>query len=105
PGRPDVPQFGRDLHYIDLPKLIPPITEPLDHGEQAKYEVLGARWPSIERHGAMKRALESFEAGLEQQVFRAIVFDYDGTLCSSQRHDNPPPQPIVQQLCRLINAG
>ena len=53
----------------------------------------------------MSRALESFEMALGQQSFRAIVFDYDGTLCSSQRKEVPPTAAIVDQLRRLLDAG
>jgi HAD superfamily hydrolase (TIGR01484 family) len=105
PGHPDVPEFGRNLHYLDLPNLIPAPKESTDRGEQSKYEVLGARWPSIERRGSMERALESFATALEQQVFRAIVFDYDGTLSSSRRTASPPPESIIRHLLRLVNAG
>jgi HAD superfamily hydrolase (TIGR01484 family) len=104
PGRPDVPQFGRDLHYIDISDLIPAPIVSEDHGEQSKYEVLGARWPSVERHGSMRRARQSFQRVLEQQSFRAIVFDYDGTLCSSQRTDSPPPEAIIAHFRSLIEA-
>lgn len=104
PGRPDVPQFGRDLHYIDIPSLIP-APEELPDGEQSKYGVLGAHWPSVEQRGPMRRALDSFVAAIGQQVFQAIVFDYDGVLCSSRRDNVSPSQPIVNHLLRLIEAG
>ncbi len=105
PGNPKVPQFGRDLHYMDIRALIPTPPAATGSGEQSKYEVLGARWPSLPRRGSMRRALEGFQFALEQQAFRAIVFDYDGTLCSSHRDDNPPPQPIVDHLRTLIDSG
>lgn len=105
PGRPLVPQFGRDLHYSDLPSLIPAPTELADFGERSKYEVLGARWPWVEHRGSIRRALDRFKADIEQQMFRSIVFDYDGTLCSSQRSDTAPPEAIMQQLQRLVDAG
>jgi HAD superfamily hydrolase (TIGR01484 family) len=105
PGRPDVPQFGKELHYIKVAELIPAPPDQSDGAEQSKYEVLGARWPSIKHHGSMRRALHSFQQGLEQQTFRAIVFDYDGTLCSSQRADSPPPESIIQHLKAFIDAG
>jgi hypothetical protein len=104
PGKPEVPQFGVDLHYADLPNLIPPPRDEPNGAEQSKYEVLGARWPSVERQGSMRRALSTFKAGFEHQVFRSIVFDYDGVLCSSQRHDSPPPTPIIDHLMRLVDA-
>jgi HAD superfamily hydrolase (TIGR01484 family) len=104
-GRPNVPQFGRDLYYVDLPAAIPSPTESPDHGEQSKYNVLGARWPSIVRRGAMQRALDAFKSSLERQPFRAIVFDYDGTLCTSQRDESPPPPAILAHLQRLLEAN
>ena len=103
-GRPHVPQFGRDLYYVDLPAAIPAPVDSLDHGEQSKYSVLGARWPSILRRGAMQRALSAFKSSLERQIFRAVVFDYDGTLCTSQRDDSPPPPAVLTHLQRLVEA-
>jgi hydroxymethylpyrimidine pyrophosphatase-like HAD family hydrolase len=104
PGRPEVPQFGRDLHYLDIPALIPPPKKSTDRGEKSKYDVLGAHWPYVGKRGPMGRALEGFETAIGQQVFRAIVFDYDGVICSSQRKETPPSQPMVQQLLRLLEA-
>jgi HAD superfamily hydrolase (TIGR01484 family) len=101
-GRPVVPQFGRDLYYIDLPMVIPRHKESADHGEQAKYNVLGARWPSGGRRGSMQRAATAFKMSVEAQTFRGIVFDYDGTLCPSQRDDSPPPNLILTHLERLL---
>ncbi len=105
PAKPHVPSFGRDLYYVDLPSFIPGPEDTGRRGEQSKFEVLGARWPSIGSNGAMSRALASFESALALQPFRAIVFDYDGTLCSSQRKDSPPSAPIVERVMRLLDAG
>lgn len=79
PAKPHVPSFGRELYYVDLPSFIPGPEDAGRRGEQSKFEVLGARWPSIGANGAMSRALASFESALALQPFRAIVFDYDGT--------------------------
>jgi HAD superfamily hydrolase (TIGR01484 family) len=105
PAKPDVPSFGRELYYVDLPSFIPGPEDTGRRGEQSKLEVLGARWPSIGSNGAMSRALASFESALALQPFRAIVFDYDGTLCSSQRKDSPPSGSIVERIMRLLDAG
>jgi len=104
PGRPKVAQFGRDLHYIDLPSLIPLPADLEDGAERSKYEVLGAHWPSVGRIGPMRRAQECFTAAIERQEFRSIVFDYDGVLSGSQRNESPPPNAIMEQLQRLIQA-
>lgn len=103
-GRPTVPPFGRDLYYLDLPSVIPVPAESTNGAEQEKYNVLGARWPSARKHGSMRRARDAFRDAVEKRRFRAIVFDYDGTLCASQRADSPPPLGILKQLERLIRS-
>lgn len=105
PGHPNVPQFGRDLHYINVPDLIPPPPEQIGGSETSKYDVLGARWPSLQHRGAMRRALKTFEKDLEAQTFRAIVFDYDGTLSASRREDSGPSSQIADHLKGLIDHG
>jgi len=105
PGRPDVPTFGREIHYANLRDTIPlPVaTGPAE--EQSKYEVLGAHWPTQRDHGTMRRAAQTFTDEVRQQRFKAVVFDYDGTLCSSQTRDEPPSKDVVDHLVRLASAG
>lgn len=105
PGRPIVPQFGRDLYYVDLPNIIPVPRNTTDAVERSKNDVLGAHWPSVGKNGLMRRARDAFHDALMKQRFRAIVFDYDGTLCSSQRNKKPPPPAILEQLNKLISWG
>ena len=52
----------------------------------------------------MRRAARAFRDNMRAQRFRAVVFDYDGTLCSSQTRDAPPPPDVVQHLVRLARA-
>jgi len=105
PGRPDVPQFGRDIYYIDLPKVIPSPVARLPTEEQSKYDVLGARWPSPRKRSDLTRAKDAFVDAITQQQFRAVVFDYDGTLSASQRRTGPPSEPVLNHLRRLVAAG
>lgn len=104
PGQPDVPQFGRDLYYIDLPKFIPLPGPRVRAEEQSKYDVLGARWPSPRKRSDMTRAREAFVGAITQQQFRAVVFDYDGTLSASQRRTEPPSASIISHIRRLVEA-
>lgn len=105
PARPEVAQFGRQLHYMELRRFIPEPRATPDAAERSKHEVLGARWPSLERRGAMRRALSAFKTALAERAFRVIVFDYDGTLCSSHRHDAPPSPAVVARIRTLVEAG
>ncbi len=106
-GDPDVPQFGRDLYYLSLLTAIPRPAESFGGPVKSKYEVLGARWPSECKQGAMRRAHEEYRLRIERQQFQAVVFDYDGTLCSSQPADrgNPPTALVLTYIERLVKAG
>jgi len=104
-SQPNVPQFGRDIYYIDLPKIVPPPRKRVPAAEQSKYDVLGARWPSQRRRSDMTRAKDEFVESLTNQTFRAIVFDYDGTLTASQRRTEPPSDPVIRHIERLVNAS
>ena len=104
-ARPNVSPLGRKLYYADLSNLIPPPDEDGVRGEDAKYEVLGSHWPTPRNSGKIRRAREAAEAAFAKQTFRAIVFDYDGTLCSSNSLDLAPSEEIVGQLRRLASSG
>lgn len=105
PGQPDVPQFGRDLYYLALPEFVSVPKALLPADEQSKYDVLGARWPSPRKRSEISRARNAFVNDITKQVFRAVVFDYDGTLTASQRRTEPPAPPVVQHIQRLVEAG
>ncbi|MDP9785307.1 HAD-IIB family hydrolase [Pseudomonas fluorescens] len=105
PGKPGASDFGRKLYYLNLSDHI---EKPHDHQHKAissKYDTIGALWPSNRDHGPVNRAEKEFIQDLESKVFKCIVFDYDGTLCSSQRRDAPPDTAILNHLTRLVEAG
>jgi len=104
-AKPTISPLGRRLYYAELQSLIPPPFEGALRVEVSKYEVLGAHWPSSRSSGKLRRALEDTESSFETQKFRSIVFDYDGTLCSSNDNDRPPSPKIVEHLVRLLKAG
>ncbi len=104
-SRPTVSPLGRKLYYANLENLIPMSKGERTRGEDSKYEVLGAFWPNNRNSGKIRRALKEAEAEINKQVFRSIVFDYDGTLCSSSSTENAPSQQIVAELKRLASGG
>jgi hypothetical protein len=104
-AKPTISPLGRSLYYANLQSLIPPPLEDNLRGETSKYEVLGAHWPSSRNSGKIRRALEAAELAFETQTFRSIVFDYDGTLCSSNDSDRPPSPQIVAHILQLLEAN
>jgi hypothetical protein len=106
PGRPQVPAFGRELYYANVSTLIAPDSvTTTESGEAEKFAVLGTRWPYFANRGAMRRARQNYQTEIERQAFRAVVFDYDGTLRTSQHEDLAPTRAVVRELCRLTQAG
>lgn len=105
-ARPHVGPLGRQLHYADLSSLIPAHRpDPNLRGEVSKYEALGSFWPARRARGNVRRSLVAYEKTLSERRFRAIVFDYDGTICSSTRRNLPPSQEILAHLARILRAG
>lgn len=105
PANPKVQQFGRDLYYAAVNTLVESPSAENNAGLQSKAEVLGAHWPAKSQRVAIARALEAAKEDLVRQQFRAIVLDYDGTLCPSQRIDAPPDQAVVDHIRALVEAG
>lgn len=100
-GKPEVPSFGRQLYYIDLPSAIPNTNEDFEI-EKSKLNVIGAKWPFDGREALFRRVRESVVNDFASRKFRAVVFDYDGTLCSSQRADAPLTKEMLNRLQRLV---
>lgn len=105
PGRPVVAPFGRALYYANIAELVPAIKQGDEYGEEEKFSVLGAHWPHILNRSPMRRARQAHVDQIATQRYRAVVFDYDGTLRTTQQEDAPPSRIIVQHLSRLIHAG
>lgn len=105
PAKPDVAQFGRDLYYIDLPKVVEQPKHEPGSAETSKFAVLGAHWPSITHREPMRRNASSVRTSICDRSFRSLVFDYDGTLSSSNRRDIPPTATMGAHLERLARHG
>jgi hypothetical protein len=90
PGRPDVPTYGREIHYANLRDVIPlpQLAGPAE--EQSKYEVLGAHTGPRGETTARCAAPHKHSRTLRAQRFKAVVFDYDGTLVQFAEQDGPP---------------
>lgn len=105
-AKPEVWELGRQLYYADLPALIPPQDDPeMLTGETSKYEALGSYWPSPKNSGQLRRALLQYKKTIDTQSFRSIVFDYDGTISSSNSLRLPPSKAIIEKFIYLLENG
>ena len=105
PARPPpISAAARQLYYCDLNSLLFSGALIHDHGVMAKQAVLGAHWPHDRKRPLFERARSTYAAQLVTREYKAVIFDFDGTLCPS-RHVGPPPNEVCAHLRRLIDNG
>lgn len=101
PGQPVVPQFGRELHALEVSELA---------ATSGRSTVLGpvlSKWPdahSSELH-AHSRAAGEFISRLQAARFKAILCDFDGTFCDTIRRYAGLDLALVPELVRLLESG
>ena len=110
PGRPGVPEFGRKLYRLPLPRprrlamashLTPRETAAITRKAGAAPGHLGTtgeldRW---------REALGAFRSRLHRARFAGIVLDYDGTVVDTRHRREPARPEMVAELVRLAKAG
>jgi len=108
PGRPGVPVFGRKIYHLTLPKkkkntalLAPGDAIAIERKTGIKISQLIERGDFIQ----WQNALTTFKTSLSSATFKAVIFDYDGTLVDTRKRFVPPTQDIISELVRLIEAN
>ena len=109
PGRPGVPLFGRRIYNLRAFAA----SRRLDHALPPHEAMAIERKTEIEIDALVRRgecnfwrdAYRSFCQRLQTVSFRAVAFDYDGTLCDSHERYTGISDAIVSQLVRLLEAG
>ena len=106
PGRPVVPDFGRKLYHLKAGSTARKINAvpPTDFLICRKHEHL--RIPSINSDCQLwSNALSSFRQRIIGTRYRAVVCDYDGTLCDRGSRFLPLSKDISSELTRLLETG
>lgn len=103
PGQPGVPEFGRKLYhlgYIANSKLnikLPDIA--------VKRKFFPHHQPDDSEYtNLLISEYKHFVKNIENQVFKSVVFDYDGTLCDSAHRFERLSQSIIDGLKNLLDA-
>jgi hydroxymethylpyrimidine pyrophosphatase-like HAD family hydrolase len=109
PGRPGVPEFGRKLYHMPLPRVATRRTANLSPRHAAAiHRKAGVSTEQLAVAGDLSRwreALEAFRERLLKPVFGAIALDYDGTLVDTRHRFDAVTPEITGQLSRLLGAG
>jgi len=110
PGRPGVPEFGRRLYHLPLPKSRRRnvARNATDDDCVAIERKSGLSIDRISRRGELQRwqeALEGFLQSLQQTEFAGVVLDYDGTVVDTRERFSPPSEAVTAELIRIVEAG
>tara|TARA_R110002049_G_scaffold4601_5_gene32463 strand:+ start:646099 stop:648048 length:1950 start_codon:yes stop_codon:yes gene_type:complete len=108
PGRPHVPTFGRKLYHLKgSPQSLPVTFKMRDRAVIAIERKSGFSIASLVQRNEIDGWTDRHQKFLQQLSnanFRAIVFDYDGTLCGPERRLEGPVDAIVEKLKELCKA-
>ncbi len=97
PGQPDVPQFGRDLHLLDVAQLV---SEPLPPSlATSRKRRKGDSDEVVIAHA------RRYIARLANARFKALVCDFDGTYCDTVRRYEGLDIQIASELTRIVRGG
>jgi HAD superfamily hydrolase (TIGR01484 family) len=100
PGRPSVPEFGRKLYHLRERLVRRPKSDILEAAVRRKMRASGGGEPATWR-----RYAEDQLDLIRETSFAAVVFDYDGTLCSQKERFLGPSERITSQIEALLNRG
>ncbi|MBI3608519.1 MAG: sucrose-6-phosphate hydrolase [Nitrospirae bacterium] len=110
PGRPGVPEFGRRLFRLAVPKPTRsfPRSTVASSDSAAIERKTGVAIRRLEERGDLplwEEALANYKRQLTEAQYGAVVFDYDGTLVDARERFDPPRAEIANELSRLLDGG
>lgn len=110
PGRPGVPTFGRKLYHLsprmgnNTRKVLGlSANEAIAISRKADADI--AELAGSKQLDGWREAHSAFVKRLTRTRFGAIIFDYDGTLCSEQDRFSRLSEEIASHLTKLLEAG
>jgi hydroxymethylpyrimidine pyrophosphatase-like HAD family hydrolase len=110
PGRPGVPQFGRRLYRLPLPKISRKavVGRLSERDAVAISRKTGIPSHKLETLGVLtqwQKSLSEFRARLYAAAFGAVTLDYDGTLVDVRHRFGLATDGITDELVRLLKSG
>ncbi len=106
PGQPDVPEFGRVIHAIDTAHLLGS-----HRRERSRFELAARRKAAVGGHHSFElqqgivNAASNYAARLSSARIKAMVCDFDGTLCRAENRFEGMEPAHVEQVSSLIRQG
>ena len=108
PGRPSVPAFGRKLYHLNGAYRGKGPTRLPEREVAAIIRKAGIGIATLTAQGNLASWRESYSAFMDElrsAGFRAIVLDYDGTLCDAHERYSGPGEKVTEQLISFLRGG
>lgn len=106
PGRPGVPDYGSKIYHLKYERLV---SEPsIKHEELAiirKAKVNRIADLTESEYQTWMNSYKSFKKTLNSGKFGALIFDYDGTLCSATHRYTGPGEDVKNLLIDFAKKG
>jgi len=103
PGRPGVPEFGRKMYHLKGA-----YKANLDISRDTRKIALIRKKRVLDGSiddNTISESLDSFVRRLAQSRFKAIIFDYDGTICRHSERFSGISELAALHLTRLLDSG
>ena len=110
PGRPGVPSYGRKLYHLPYSNLLKPskkttLTKRAELSIKRKLNIDNLQSINKKELGVWKKSYSKFMGNLMRTSFGMILFDYDGTICSSKERYTGPSNKMTEKLVSILKKG
>jgi hydroxymethylpyrimidine pyrophosphatase-like HAD family hydrolase len=110
PGRPGVPEFGRKLYNLKYATALIKTELSLNLSLRAKSAIARKCKKTLSSLNdkelkAWGKSYSAFIQQLNNADYGAVVFDYDGTLCSAERKYIGPDKSMSLKLIEILENG
>lgn len=105
-GNPDVPRFGRAIHQLDPYSLGGRKAEATPFlGRAARRKQQAGRSSSARATTRIQQAASSYLKKITSASIKAVVCDFDGTLCRAEDRFDPMGSTLATLLSTLMHGG
>lgn len=105
PGRPGVPEFGRLVYHLRVPaQPKKPLNTQIREAALRRKVAAAGIAPAFITDTLWEQALVCQIEKLRSRSFGALLFDYDGTLCSAEERFTGPSAEISSRLNGLLQS-
>lgn len=102
-GRPGVPEFGERIY--ELKAAVVPALQSESRQLAVDRKARSGAGLGPEQRELLNQGCDRFEKSLVDTTFVGVVFDYDGTLVTTERKLDPIQPELAQALNRLAKEG